>query len=161
MVYWGALGSRPATIVLKYIGQAFSTWRILLRDKPDAVFVMSPPVVAGLVVYPYCALRRIPFVVDAHTGAFLDKRWRHFQGLQHWLCRRAATTIVTNTHLEALLASHGGNATILPDVPVRYPATRSTFQKTGFPSLSSARSTMTSRWISSSTWHERSLMYGF
>ncbi len=123
MVYWKRLGSRPTTILLKYIGQAFRPWRILLRDKPDAVFVMSPPVVAGLVVFPYCAIRRIPFVVDAHTGAFVDRRWRHFQGLQRWLCRRAATTIVTNTHLEALLATYGADATILPDVPVKSPGT--------------------------------------
>jgi hypothetical protein len=128
MVYWKRLGSRPSTIWLKYLGQALSTWRILLRDKPEAVFVMSPPVVAGLVVYPYCALRRIPFVVDAHTGAFVDPRWRHFQALQHWLCRRAATTIVTNTHLQDLLARHGADATILPDVPVRYPESSVTFK---------------------------------
>ena len=121
MVYWKRLGSRPATILLKYIGQTFRTWGILIREKPDAVFVMSPPVVAGLVVFPYCAIRRIPFVVDAHTGAFVDRRWRHFQGLQRWLCRRAATTIVTNKHLEDLLAAYGADATILPDVPVKYP----------------------------------------
>lgn len=132
MVYWRRMGSRPATVWLKYLGQALSTWRILLRERPDAVFVMSPPVVAGLVVYPYCAIRRIPFVVDAHTGAFVDPRWRHFQGLQHWLCRRAATTIVTNTHLQNLLAAHGADSTILPDVPVKYPASDTTFASDRF-----------------------------
>jgi glycosyltransferase involved in cell wall biosynthesis len=132
MVYWAGLGSRPATVWLKYLGQAVRTWQILFREKPDAVFVMSPPVVAGLVVLPYCALRGIPFVVDAHTGAFLDRRWRHFQWLQHWLCRHAVTTIVTNTHLEARLATQGANATILPDVPVRYPEGASTFEKSVF-----------------------------
>lgn len=132
MVYWGGLGSRPSTILFKYLGQAFSTWKILLRDKPDAVFVMTPPFVAGLIVYPYCALRGIPFVVDAHTAAFLGPRWQRFQGIQHWLCRRAATTIVTNTHLQALVNSHGGDATILADVPVKYPDSTRPFPKTGF-----------------------------
>ena len=132
MVYWARLGSRPATVWIKYLGQAIRTWRILLRDKPDAVFVMSPPVVAGAVVFPYCALRGIPFVVDAHTGAFLDRRWRHFQRLQHWLCRRAATTIVTNTHLANRLAEQGADTTILPDVPVKYPPATSALEKTGF-----------------------------
>lgn len=132
MVYWARLGSRPSTVWLKYLGQALETWRILVRERPDAVFVMSPPVVAGMIVYPYCALRRIPFVVDAHTGAFLDKRWRHFQRLQQWLCRKATTTIVTNTHLANHLASHGADATILPDVPVRYPSAGSPFEKAGF-----------------------------
>jgi len=132
MVYWSRLGSHPATIWLKYLGQAFRTWQILIREKPDAVFVMSPPVIAGLVVFPYCAVRRIPFVVDAHTGAFVDRRWRHFQGLQHWLCRKAATTIVTNMHLQDLLATHGADATILPDVPVNYPKSDTTFEKGPF-----------------------------
>jgi glycosyltransferase involved in cell wall biosynthesis len=132
MVYWTRLGSRPSTIWIKYLGQAWRTWRILLREKPEAVFVMTPPVVAGLVVYPYCAWRGIPFVVDAHTAAFLGPRWRHFQKLQHWLCRRAATTIVTNTHLAQLLATHGSDATILADVPVKYPQAHSPFEKTGF-----------------------------
>lgn len=130
MVYLARLGSHPATVWLKYLGQALLTWRILLRERPDAVFVMSPPVVAGMVVYPYCALRRIPFVVDAHTGAFLDGRWRHFQKIQHWLCRRAATTIVTNTYLSGLLARMGADATILPDVPVRYPASERSSENT-------------------------------
>jgi glycosyltransferase involved in cell wall biosynthesis len=121
MVYAGSLGSRPATVWLKYLTQAFRTWRVLLRGRPEAVFVMSPPVVAGLVVLPYCRLWRVPFVVDAHTGAFLNPRWRHFQGLQRWLCRLAATTIVSNTQLAGLVASFGADATILPDVPVRYP----------------------------------------
>ena len=132
MVYWRRLGSRPATIWLKYLGQALQTWTILIREKPDAVFVMSPPVIAGLVVYPYCAIRRIPFVVDAHTGAFVDRRWRHFQRLQHWLCRKAATTIVTNTHLQDLLAAHGADSTILPDVPVKYPESNARFEPGGF-----------------------------
>jgi glycosyltransferase involved in cell wall biosynthesis len=132
MVYLEQLGSRPSTILFKYLGQAIQTWRILLRDKPEAVFVMTPPVIAGLVVYPYCLLRGIPFVIDAHTAAFLGPRWQRFQGLQHWLCRRAATTIVTNTHLEALLAKHGSDATILADVPVKYPEAQTRFVKSAF-----------------------------
>ena len=121
MVYAERLGSNPLTVWLKYLIQAYRTWRILLSGRHDAVFVMSPPVVAGLAVIPYCWFRRIPFVVDAHTGAFLNPRWRHFQWLQRWLCRQAATTIVTNAHLAKMLDDLGADATILPDVPVKYP----------------------------------------
>jgi glycosyltransferase involved in cell wall biosynthesis len=119
MVYWGWLGSHPATIWLKYLGQTISTWTVLARERPDAVFVMTPPPVALVAVYIYCALRRIPFVVDAHSAAF-GKRWRLFQRLQFWLCRRAATTIVSNTHLAGLVRSHGGRTTIVPDVPIEF-----------------------------------------
>ena len=120
MIYWGRLGSHPATVWLKYLGQAASTWTVLARQRPDAVFVMSPPPVAIVPVYLYCAVRRIPFVVDAHSGVFLTRRWRLFQALQFWLCRRAATTIVTNEYLAGLVRAHGGRATIVPDVPVAF-----------------------------------------
>jgi glycosyltransferase involved in cell wall biosynthesis len=126
MVYAGRMGSNPGTIWLKYLIQAFRTWKILLSGRHDAVFVMSPPVIAGLVVLPYCWLWRIPFVVDAHTGAFRNPRWRRFQRLQRWLCRQAVTTIVTNTHHAKMLESHGADATILPDVPVKYPEATTT-----------------------------------
>ena len=124
MVYWGWLGSRPATVLLKYLGQTLSTWRVLMREQPDAVFVMSPPPVAIVAVYPYCVLRRIPFVIDAHTGAFL-KRWQLFQRAQFWLARRAAATIVTNEHLRNLVIENGGRAVVLPDVPVEFTPTDS------------------------------------
>jgi glycosyltransferase involved in cell wall biosynthesis len=120
MVYWGWLGSRPSTVLLKYLGQTFATWRIIAREKPEAVFVMSPPPVAVAAVYLACAVRRIPFVVDAHSGAFQHPRWRRFQALQFGLCRRAATTIVTSEHLAELVRGHGGHATVVPDVPVTF-----------------------------------------
>jgi glycosyltransferase involved in cell wall biosynthesis len=122
MVYWGWLGSHPATVWLKYLGQAVGTWRVLLRDDPDVVFVMSPPPVAVAAVYGYCAVRRRRFVVDAHSGVFFTARWRSFRGVQYWLCRRAATTIVTNEHLAGLVRAHGGTATVVPDVPIHFEA---------------------------------------
>lgn len=120
MVYWRRLGSHPATVWLKYLGQAVETWRILARERPDAVFVMSPPVFAVLCVWVYCRIRKRRFAIDAHTAAFLHPRWTHFQALQFWLVRRAATTIVTNEHLAGLVGAHGGHATIVPDVPVKF-----------------------------------------
>ncbi len=121
MVYWRRLGSHPATIWLKYLGQAIATWKILLGERPGAVFVMSPSPVAALAVYAYCALSDTPFVIDAHSGAFQNRRWRRLQGVQFWLCRRARATIVTNEHLAALVQARGGRALIVPDVPVRFP----------------------------------------
>ena len=109
MVYLGWLGSHPLTIGFKYAGQAWRTWRILRRERPDAVFLMVPPVFAALVVWAYGALHRVPFVLDAHTAAFLHPRWRAWQWLQRALSRRAATTIVTNEHL-ASRGARGGRS---------------------------------------------------
>ncbi len=123
MVYLGALGSNPFTILFKYLGQFVMTMRILWREKPRAVFVMSPPVIAVLPAYVYKLLTGTPFVIDAHTAAFLHPRWKHFQWLQHWLGRRAATTIVTNDHLAEYVQKNGGHTTIIRDVPIVYEGT--------------------------------------
>jgi glycosyltransferase involved in cell wall biosynthesis len=122
MVYLGWLGSHPLTVGFKYAGQAWLTWRILLRERPRAVFVMVPPVFAGLAVWLYAAVCRVPFVVDAHTAAFLHPRWAAWQFLQRAMSKRAATTIVTNEHLAAIVRQAGGRATLVPDVPVRFRA---------------------------------------
>jgi glycosyltransferase involved in cell wall biosynthesis len=83
---------------------------------------MTPPVFAPLVVWLYCATHRCALVIDAHTAAFLQPRWRYFQRLQFWLCRRARTTIVHHEHFRTLIESRGGRATVVPDIPVRFQA---------------------------------------
>ncbi|MCA9136350.1 MAG: hypothetical protein KDB00_06320, partial [Planctomycetales bacterium] len=59
-----------------------------------------------------------PFVLDCHTGAYTNRRWRYFQWLQHFLGRQAAANIVTNDHLKELVEENGGTAVIVRDVPV-------------------------------------------
>jgi glycosyltransferase involved in cell wall biosynthesis len=81
---------------------------------------MSPSPVAVLAVYGYCALTRTPFVIDAHSGAFQNPRWRLLQSLQFWLCRQARATIVTNDHLAALVSAHRAQPIVVPDVPVKF-----------------------------------------
>lgn len=120
LVYWGALGSHPLTVGVKYLGQAVETLAILLRERPSAVSVMSPPVFAALTAWFYCAARGIPLAIDAHTAAFAHPRWRRLQWLQRALSRRAATTIVTNEHLAEALRAAGAHATIVRDVPIEY-----------------------------------------
>jgi glycosyltransferase involved in cell wall biosynthesis len=120
MIYLEWLGSHPATVAFKYAGQAWRTWRVLQREKPTAIFVMVPPIFAAVVVWLYATVRRVPFVLDAHTAAFMHPRWARWQWLQRALSRRAATTIVTNEHLAAHVRAGGGRATLVPDVPVRF-----------------------------------------
>lgn len=120
MVYVAWLGSHPLTVPFKYAAQAWQTWRLLARERPEAVFVMVPPVFAAVSVWVYATLHRIPFVIDAHSAAFLHPRWSRWLWLQRMLSRRAATTIVTNDHLAAIVRAGGGRATLVPDVPVMF-----------------------------------------
>lgn len=123
MVYAGWLGSNYLTAPLKYFVQTVQTLWILLRHRPRAVMVMAPPIVACLPVWLYCVVFRAKFAIDAHTGAFLNPRWKRLQFIQRFFSRRAATTVVTNDYLRDMVRSWGAHATIVPDVPVRFPPT--------------------------------------
>lgn len=121
MVYLARFGSRASTVAIKYLGQWIKTSRILRAERPDVVFVMTPPVFAALPACWYSWRHKKHLVLDAHTAAFLHARWRHLQWLQRALCRGAATTLVHNAHLADLVRRAGGHATLVPDVPVIFP----------------------------------------
>ncbi len=132
MVYVARLGSRPATILLKYIAQWIQTARILRHEQPDTVFVMTPPVFAALPAFWYARKRGRRVVLDAHTGAFRNRRWRRLQWLQRALCRKAVTTLVSNDHLAAGVVAAGGHATLVPDVPIVFPDAEAFPRPSGF-----------------------------
>jgi glycosyltransferase involved in cell wall biosynthesis len=118
MVYAPSFGSRGSTVALKYAVQWFRTARLLRRERPDTVFVMTPPVFAALPAFWYAWRHARQVVLDAHSAAFVLPRWRAFQWLQRWLCRRATTTLVSNRHLAQVVRDAGGHAIVVPDVPV-------------------------------------------
>lgn len=122
MGYWPAFGSHYATVPFKYLSQMMKTLRILFRERPRIVYVMTPPVFACLPVWIYSRLTRVPFVIDAHTGAFLDPRWKPLLFLHKWFSRAARATIVTNEFMQRIVCEWGGSATIVRDVPVCFAA---------------------------------------
>ena len=87
----------------KYILQTISTFHLLLTKKPEGVLVATPPVFSALIVYLYHRLTGVPFVIDAHTGSFLDPKWRWSCPLHAFLSRRALCTIVTNDSLYSVV----------------------------------------------------------
>lgn len=120
MVYSPAFGSHYLTVVLKYASQSVKTLRILFRERPGVVFVMTPPVVACLPAWIYARLTGTSYVIDAHTGAFLDTRWKPLLFVHKWFSRAARTTIVTNEYMQQVLRDWGASATLVRDVPVRF-----------------------------------------
>ena len=118
MVYSAGFGSNYVTVLFKYLSQTIKTLRILLHERPSAVFVMTPPVAACIPVWIYCRLTGTPYVIDAHTGAFLDRRWRWFLFVHRWFSRAARTTIVTNEYMYAVVSAWSARVTLVRDVPV-------------------------------------------
>jgi glycosyltransferase involved in cell wall biosynthesis len=118
MVYAGGYGSRYLTVPFKYLAQTIRTLRILFLERPVVVFVMTPPVVACLPAWIYTRLTGTSFVIDAHTGAFLDPRWKPLLFLHKWFSRAARTTIVTNEYMQKILEGWNASTTLVRDVPV-------------------------------------------
>jgi glycosyltransferase involved in cell wall biosynthesis len=123
MVYSPRWGSRYTTILFKYLSQSFKTYRLLRRERPDAVFVMTPPVFACVPVWIYSRLNGIGYFIDAHSGAFLDPRWTGTLFLHKFFSRSALATLVTNPHLRELVSSWNARVVVVPDVPLVFPAT--------------------------------------
>jgi glycosyltransferase involved in cell wall biosynthesis len=120
MVYFGALGSHYATILVKYSVQAVKTLALLIRAKPAVVLVMTPPVTACVPVWLYAKFSGAAYIIDAHSGAFLLQPWKRLLILHRLFSRHARTTIVTGHYLQDIIRSWGASATIVSDVPVRF-----------------------------------------
>lgn len=121
MVYYDILGSNYITILLKYLLQTIKSLQILFRERPDIVFVMSPPVIACLPAFMYCKIFKKSFIIDAHTAAFLHKRWKNKKRLSSFFTKKALRTCVTNKFLADIVKQWGGDYIIMTDVPIKFP----------------------------------------
>jgi hypothetical protein len=121
MIYHAFWGSNYATILFKYLSQSIATLWMLIRLRPRRVYVMSPPVIVCLPVWVYTKLFRAGYVIDAHTAAFVDARWRALEFMTRFFARHAITTLVTNTHWQTKVQSWGARSDIVTDVPVEFP----------------------------------------
>jgi len=123
MIYAGWLGSRAATIWLKYLIQSWQTLKLLWREKPQVVLVMVPPIFAVLPVYFYCKITGSRFATDNHTAGFTMKRWQRLKFLHGWLEKRAACNIVTNEKLRQWQQTWGvplEKVFLIGDLPARF-----------------------------------------
>ena len=119
-VYYGKVGKLWQAPV-RYLIEAWQTWRILRRERPDIIFVQNPPIFAVVVVFLYARCHGARYVIDSHTGAFLGPKWGWSVGLHRRLSRGALTTIVHNTDIEKVVSSWGCRSLVIAFVPGEYP----------------------------------------
>jgi glycosyltransferase involved in cell wall biosynthesis len=108
---------------LKYIIQAWQTFWLLLRERPQMVLVMVPPIFAVLPVYFYCKITGNRYATDNHTAAFTMKRWQRLKFFHGWLEKHAACNIVTNDqllHLQQTWGVPAGKNFLIGDLPVQF-----------------------------------------
>jgi glycosyltransferase involved in cell wall biosynthesis len=120
MIYAESLGSHYVSVWLKYLLQMWMTWRLLLRERPQVVLVMVPPVFICVPVYFYCLLFRAGYLTDTHTAAFTMSRWKPLLFLNAWFYRRALANIVTNEHLATQVMAWKAPAIVIGDLPVQF-----------------------------------------
>jgi hypothetical protein len=106
-----ALVTRP----LSYLVSSVRTWRLLSRDDPHTVLVITPPVFAPLAAWLWCALHGRNLVVDCHTGAFHSGKWAWARPIHRWLLRRAKVGLLHTEDAAALVSGWGARALLLPD----------------------------------------------
>jgi glycosyltransferase involved in cell wall biosynthesis len=111
----------PRHAPFKYVLQGIHTLIVLVRERPRAVHVQTPPFCCGLVVLLYCAISGARFVTEYHSAAF-EPIWRWAQPVQRLLARRAAMNIVTSEHWATLVRSWGGAALVMHDPFLDLPA---------------------------------------
>jgi hypothetical protein len=115
-----------------------SAW-LVLRRRPRALVVVSPPFVAGLVLVPLARLLGARVAVDLHSAALVEPAWRPFQPLQRWVCRLAGAAVVTLPGLEAALERQGVPAIVLPDPLPEMPETPETPDVPDLPDAGATR----------------------
>src|SRR5947209_20115388 len=110
--------SRPkqkALLPVRYVVDSIRMWRLLRRHRPGVLIVITPPVVAPVVAWLWCATHHCRLVVDCHTGAFHSWKWRWSGRLLEPVCRTAAAALVHTQEDEALVEAWGARALLVPD----------------------------------------------
>ncbi len=111
-------GRGAAAGMIKYPVQAVKTWRLLRRLRPSIVIVQNPPSFAPLFVGLVSSAR---LLIDSHSDAMQAWYWTRPRFVYRWLARRAVTTIVTNEVFAARIRDWGASATVIRDIPGRFP----------------------------------------
>jgi len=105
---------------IRYLIQGAKTWRILLRERPTIVLVQNPPIFCALLAALYALIYGGQYVIDSHTGAFVQGRWRWWLWLHRILSQRALTTIVHNNSQEKIVKQWGCRYFLLAFTPGDY-----------------------------------------
>lgn len=104
----------------KYLYQSVATALLLMRKRPDLVFVQSPPSFAAAAVALYARLTGGRFVIDIHSDAMLTPHWRRPRWLHRMVRKQAAANIVTNESFRDEIEHEGGSALIVRDIPTDF-----------------------------------------
>lgn len=106
------------SVTARYFLSFFATLKILYKEKPDVIFTLNQPPLLILSVYLYTELFGGYYILDSHSGAFNDKKWKWALPLYRFIASRAFLNINTNVHHQKIVESWGGRSVIISDIPI-------------------------------------------
>ncbi len=111
-----------ALVPVRYLSNALRTLWYLLRRRPRAVIIQSPPVPAAALVVAWAKLARVPIVIDTHPASFALSGDRAYHGMMRPLLAklvpRAAACIVTTPELGERVNGWNGSALVVHEAPM-------------------------------------------
>ena len=110
--------SRPL-VPLRYLLSALRTLAYLIRRRPRAVAIQSPPQPAAALVALWARLARVPLVLDTHPANFETEGIHHLmQPLLRAVVPLANCCIVTTERLGEQITRWGGRPIVLHEAPM-------------------------------------------
>ena len=103
--------------VWKYFLQTARTLLLLLLRRPRIVVVTCPPIFAVFPVYLYAKIFRARYVIDFHSGCFLERQWQRLEGLQRFFAKRAVMNLVHNDDNAKRIAAWKVPYRVFPSLP--------------------------------------------
>jgi glycosyltransferase involved in cell wall biosynthesis len=102
---------------IKYPILFIKTFDILKKEKPDILFLQTPPIFCPLSAIIYQGLKGDQkkynaIIIDAHAKSF-DKPWSYFKMLNKLIMKRASFVIVNNAELQTKVFQNYGIRPIL------------------------------------------------
>lgn len=83
-------------VIIRYILSSINTFLHLIRRNPDIIMIQIPPIISVLPIYIYTIIFGGNYIVDVHSGELIDKKWRPFSPLRHFLLKRSLLNLVHN-----------------------------------------------------------------
>lgn len=102
--------------LIRYIKSFSITIKHIRSKKPTAVIVMQPPAFAALPIFVARFLRPYKILLDLHTGAFDNPKWKWALPILLKLLPKTGRVIVTNDELATIVRRYKREPIVLHDL---------------------------------------------
>ena len=103
--------------LVRYVVLLARTGKVLLKEKPDIIFVQNPSLVLTVYMIIICKMLGLTCIVDAHNEGVkpFSSKLNWLLPLYGWIHKYADLTVVTNQELAEVVTANGGNPFVLAD----------------------------------------------